>query len=110
MCILHLYNYMVTNQQSGLREDDSTSKYLLHTYHTMCEAVDKGKAIQAVLCDISKIFDRVWHKGLLYKLHYMRFSNRIVKWFASYLSEHRQRAVINDQSSDWVHSLTGAPQ
>ena len=43
----HLYNYMVTNHlltplQSGFKEGDSTTNQLLHTYHTICEAVDKG--------------------------------------------------------------------
>ena len=111
----HLYNYMVTNQlltplQSGFRECDSTTNQLLHTYHTICEAVDKGKEIRAVFCDISKAFDRVWHKGLLYKLRCMGCSNRIVNWFASYLSKRRQRVVINGQSSDWVYILAGVPQ
>ena len=49
----HLYNYMVTNQlltplQSGFREDDSTTNQLLHIYHTICEALDKGREIRAV--------------------------------------------------------------
>ena len=40
----------------------------------------------------------------------MGCSNRIVKWFESYLSERRERFVINGQSSDWVHILAGVPQ
>ena len=59
---------------------------------------------------ISKAFDTVWHKGLLYKLHCMGCSNRIVKWFESYLSERRQRFVINGQPPDWVHILADVPQ
>ena len=83
----HFYNYMVTNQlltplQSGFREGDSTANQLLHTYK-ICEAVDKGKEIRAVFCDISKAFDSVSHKGLLYKLRCMGCSSGIVKWFES---------------------------
>ena len=40
----------------------------------------------------------------------MGCSNSIVNWFASYLSKHRQRVVINGQSSDWVYILAGVPQ
>ena len=80
------------------------------SYHTICEAVDKGKEIRAVICDISKAFDRVLHKGLFYNLRCMGCSNRIVNWFASYLSKHRQRVVIYGQSSDWVYILAGVPQ
>ena len=65
--------------------------------------------MRAVFCDITKAFDRVRHKGLLYKLRCMGCSNRIVNWFASYLSKRRQRVVINGQSSDWVYVLSGVP-
>ena len=74
----------------------------------MCS--QKGKEIRAVFCDISKAFDRVWHEGLLYKLRCMGCSSRVVQWFESYLSQRRQRVVINGQSSDWVHILAGVPQ
>jgi hypothetical protein len=31
-------------------------------------ALDEGKEVRVVFCEISKAFDRVWHKGLLRKL------------------------------------------
>ena len=37
-------------------------------FNTFCKALDEGKEVRAVFCDVSKAFDRVWHKGLLYKL------------------------------------------
>ena len=83
-------NQLLTTLQSEFRESDregdSTTSQLLHTYHKECEAVDTGKTVKAVFRDIIKAFDKVWHKGLLYKLRYMGCSNRIVKWFGIYLS------------------------
>ena len=75
----HLYNYVLSNHiltplQSGFVSGDSTTFQLLHTYHMFCEAVDNGKEVRAVFCDISKAFDRVWHKGLLHKLRGQTFS------------------------------------
>ena len=32
------------------------------------KALDDGKEVRVVFCDVSKAFDRVWHKGLLTKL------------------------------------------
>ena len=40
----------------------------------------------------------------------MGCSNRIVNWFASYLSKCMQRVVINSQAPDLVHILAGVPQ
>ena len=70
---IYIYIYVISNHilnplQSGFIHGDSTTYQLLHTYHQFCEAVDNGKGVRAVFCDISKAFDRVWHKGLLHKL------------------------------------------
>jgi Fe2+ transport system protein FeoA len=35
------------------------------------EALDEGKEIRVIFFDISKAFDRVWHRGLLFKLKKM---------------------------------------
>ena len=96
--------------QSGFRHGDSTTKQLLHTYHTICEAVDKGKEVRAVFCDISKAFDRVWHKGLLFKLRTIGCSDSIVNWFLNYLSNRRQRVVKNGQATDWASVLAEVPK
>ena len=110
-----LYNYTVTHRlimplQSGFIQGDSTSYQLLHTYHTFCEEVDSGKEIKVVFCDVSKAFDRVWHRGLLYKLRAVGCSEKVTQWFASYLSGRRQRVVINGQSCDWGFIGAGVPQ
>jgi hypothetical protein len=31
------------------------------------KALDEGKEIRVIFFDISKAFDRVWHRGLLFK-------------------------------------------
>lgn len=111
----HMYNYVIENRlltpyQSGFRSGDSTTFQLLHSYHIFCEAVDSGKEIRVVFCDISKAFDRVWHRGLLHKLANLGISGSLLKWFSSYLSGRRQRVVINGQTSDWAYILAGVPQ
>ncbi|MCG8078441.1 MAG: reverse transcriptase family protein, partial [Candidatus Thiodiazotropha taylori] len=111
----HLYNYVISHQlltplQSGFVQGDSTTYQLLHTYHTFCEAVDNGKEVRAVFCDISKAFDRVWHKGLLHKISGIGCSEHILKWFSSYLDGRHQRVVLNGQASDWTLVQAGVPQ
>ena len=61
-------NNVITAFQSGFVPGDSTVNQLIDTYNTFCKALDEGKEVRAILCDISKAFDRVWHKGLLFKL------------------------------------------
>ena len=111
----HLYNYVVSNQiltplQSGFVSGDSTTFQLIHTYHHFCQAVDSGKEVRAVFCDISKGFDRVWHRGLLHKLSGIGCSEHILKWFSTYLTGRGERVVLNGQTSHWASILAGVPQ
>ena len=111
----HLFNYINENQlltpfQSGFVPGDSTTRKLLHTYHTFCEAVDSGKEVRAVFCDISKAFDRVWHNGLLYKLTRLGCSDQVIKCFTSYLSDRQQCVVLGGATSDWPPVYAGVPQ
>ena len=62
-----------------------------------------------VFCDISKVFDRIWHQGLIHKLRDIGCCD-VLNWFSSYLSNRRQRVVINDQTSEWTYVLAGVPQ
>ena len=55
-----------------------------------------------VFLDISKAIDRVWHKGLLWKLEYLGIRHRLLSWIHSYLTDRKHRVVIDDQSSDWL--------
>ena len=58
---------------------------LTYLYNTFCQALDSGKEVRAVFCDISKAFDRVWHEGLLLKLKAAGVTGKVLAWFKSYL-------------------------
>jgi hypothetical protein len=49
------------------------------------KALDSGKEVRVVFCDISKAFDRVWHKGLIHKLKQSGISGNLLKWFRNYI-------------------------
>ena len=95
----HLLNHLRDNNllfslQSGFLPGDSTVNQLTFLYNTFCQALDSGKEVRAVFCDISKAFDRVWHAGLLAKLKAACVSGNIHAWFAKYLSARKQRVVL----------------
>ena len=50
--------------------------------------------MRAIFCDISKAFDRVWHKGLLYKLQTVGITGHLLQWFTDYLNNRKQRVVL----------------
>ena len=110
----HLYNHFRDNGilsllQSGFIPGDSTTNQLTFLYNTFCQALDSGKEVRVVFCDVSKAFDRVWHKGLC-KLRAAGISGSLLSWFSSYLSERRQRVILPGTHSDWKYIYARVPQ
>lgn len=111
----YLYNYVISNDilttfQSGFIKGDSTVNQLTYLYNDISKAMDEGKEVRAVFCDISKAFDRVWHRGLLQKLSSIGIQGSLLNWFSSYLSSRKQRVVIANSSSSWSTINAGVPQ
>lgn len=111
----HTYNFFIANNvisslQSGFVMGDSTVNQLTDIYNTFCRALDNGLEVRAIFCDISKAFDRVWHKGLLSKLESVGISGGLLRWFCDYLDNRKQRVVLPGASSDWVTINAGVPQ
>ena len=66
--------------------------------------------LSAVFCDISKAFDRVWHKGLLYELKRAGITGSLLSWFTNYLNNRSQRVVLPGACSSWKSIKAGVPQ
>ena len=110
----HLYNYI--SEKSFLHLFSlvlfkaTLQPSNFYTYNSFQEAVDSGKEVRVVFCDISKAFDRVWQMGLLHKLAGMGLSEGLLRWFKSYLSHRRQRVVLNGVETNWADVRAGVPQ
>ena len=79
-------------------------------YNTFCQALDKGKEVRAVFCDISKAFNRLWHRGLIAKMKHYVNCGPLLNWFQSYLTNIFQRVVIPGGISERLEILAGVPQ
>ena len=92
---------VLTTLQSGFISGDSTVNQLVDIYNSFCKALDEGKEVCAIFCDISKAFYRVWHKGLLYKLQTVGITGHL-QWFTDYLNNRKQRVVLPGVFSHWT--------
>ena len=98
------------NTRSVLRPGDSTVMQLVYIVHKMYEVLEEGSGMRAVFLDISKAFDRVWHRGLIAKLRSIGVEGNLLKWFISYLSSRKQRVIIERVHSDWCNTEAGVLQ
>jgi hypothetical protein len=56
----------------------------------------KWSSYVAVFCDISKAFDRLWHKGLIEKFKSYGINGKLLQWFKEYISERKQQVLLNN--------------
>ena len=89
---------MLSVHQSGSRTGDSCVHQLISIVHEIYNPFDANPSLEmrGVFLDISKAFDRVWLKGLLYKLKCMSINGNFLKLVI--LSNRFQPMVLNDQA------------
>ena len=51
--------------------------------------------MRGVVLDISKAFDKVWYKGLTYKLKQNGIPGKLLNLIIDFLSNRKQRVVLN---------------
>lgn len=103
-------NKLLTDRNSGFKRHDSTVNQLLDITNKITNALDHKEDACLVFLDISKAFDKVWHKGLLFKLRRFGINGMLLQWFSSYLSNRKQQVVINGVTSDPLNITAGVPQ
>ena len=105
-------NNLKTNNQSGFRPGDSTTNQLVYLTNEIHEAFENPHSLEvrAVFLDISKAFEKVWHEGLIFKLKQNGISGNLLNLFENYLTNRKQRVVLNDSHSDYISIESGVPQ
>ena len=103
-------NELISSSQSGFKPGDSCINQLLSITHDIYQSFDNGFEVRGVFLDISKAFNKVWHKGLIYKLKQNGVAGNLLKTLADFLKDRKQRVVLNGQNSTWVNVEAGVPQ
>ena len=101
---------MISKDQSGFKPGDSCINQLLSTTHEIYKSFDDGLEVRSVFLDISKAFDKVWHEGVIFKLKQNGISGDLLNILTDFLSNRKQRVVLNGQVSTWTSVNAGVPQ
>ena len=96
--------------QSGFRKGFFTDTCLSYLHDRIAVNFEKGCHTGMILIDLQKAFDTIDHTILLEKLKSMRFSENVVFWFKSYLSNRTFRVKIDKELSDEEIVKCGVPQ
>ena len=94
--------------QYGFRSSLSTADLLTVVSDRIAKAFNRSAATRVVALDISKTCDRVWHAGLLHKLH--GISGQIFGLISLFLSNRQLQVVLDGKSSQEYPVNAGVPQ
>ena len=100
----------LSDVQFGFRRQRSTVQLLAVALNDWMLARDKGLSTAVVFVDLSKAFDRVRHQEIIVALQAAGLSGTSLAWFASYLSDLRQRVVTTSGVSNFLPVSRGVPQ
>lgn len=102
-------NNIIPDHQFGFRQNYSTIQQCHRIVNYIKETLEGKKMCAAVFLDVEKAFDKVWHKGLLYKVK-KNMPNEIYLILKSYLNERFFQIKVNTSLSKYHPIQSGVPQ
>ena len=107
-----LSNKVFTPSQSCFLPGDSCTTQFLSIIHEIQTAFDNNPTadVGGVFLDTSKVFDKVWHDGLIFKLKSYGVEGELLLLLQNYLQNCEQRVVLYDQTSGGGKINSGIPQ
>jgi hypothetical protein len=97
-------------KQSGFRKGHSCTSALADVTDDIVSGQDRGEATVLVLLDYTKAFDMLQHDILIAILHYVGFHQAASNFISSFLSNRKQRVVIDGNFSNYLNVAIGVPQ
>lgn len=107
----HLYsNDILMPEQFGFRAKHSTVHQLTRVVEHLSENIKKNLFTAILLLDLKKAFDKVWHEGLLFKLHKTNLPDALLHLLHSYLNGRSFQVKVNNELSVTTPIASGVPQ
>ena len=110
-----LYKYMEDNNifhinQFGFRRNLGTEMAILKLYETVAMNQRQRYQCNIVCRDVAKAFDKVWHRGLKYKVLRLQLPDIIEKIICSFLDERTAQIKLEGELSEKFPLRSGVPQ
>lgn len=96
--------------QSGFRSQHSCTTALLHVTDDIIQATDNGMCTILILLDFSRAFDTINHQVLIAILQYIGLSNDAIILLRNYISNRKQKVVLDGITSAVLELKNGVPQ
>ena len=111
----HMVEFLVkhnlfNSSQHGFLKARSCLTNMLCFLEEITKWIDVGSPVDIIYLDFQKAFDKVPHQRLLLKLKAHGIGDSITDWIEQWLTDRRQRVVVDGEVSNWKSVLSGVPQ
>ena len=103
-------NSLTSQNQSDFKPGGTCTNQLLSITHQIYKSSDDSQEVRSVFLDMSKAFDKVWQKDLIFKLKVNGISGNLLSTLTDFLKYRKKGLVLNSQLSSWSNAEAGAPQ
>jgi len=103
-------NNLLSDSQHGFIQGRSCTTQLLQVFDRWSEIIDEGGSVDNIYLDFAKAFDSVPHHRLIIKLQSYGIRGRALDWIENFLTDRRQRVLVQGSKSNWARVLSGVPQ
>ena len=103
-------NSILIDSQHGFRNRRSCETQLLQTTDDILQNVNNRKQTDCAILDFSKAFDKVPHQRLKQKPQFYGIRESTQHWIMAFLSDRKQRIVVDGASSSYSAVESGVPQ
>ena len=96
--------------QHGFRSKRSCETQLIGTLQSIASKLKGRNQVDVIQLDFSKAFDKVPHQRLMHKLQFYGIRGNTAKWIQSFLSNRKQKVLLEGEMSSEKDVLSGVPQ
>ena len=102
---------VIDDDQFAYKEGTSTTTALIKCQHNWLKWLDDdADYVRVISFDLSKAFDTVPHEIICEKLKATDLNPYIINWMINFLSNRKQRVVVDGIETEYVHINRGVPQ
>ena len=102
---------LINCDQFAYKEGTSATDALIMCHHKWLNWLDNNADhVRVVSFDFKKAFDSVSHHIVCKKLEKTNINPYIINWIANFLSDRRQRVIVNGIETNYVEVNKGVPQ